>query len=93
MKKKNSEDPSILVALADKTYNAENTAADLRGKSKKAQKEVWSKFNVGKKWQKKWYLGLKDAFSTNKQFDQYSQPLFNRFVAAVDEMFPKSADK
>lgn len=93
LKEKNSEDPSILVALADKTYNAENTAADLRDKSTEAQEEVWLKFNVGVDLQREWYLGLKDAFSTNKRFDQYSQPLFNRFVAAVNEMFPESPDK
>jgi (p)ppGpp synthase/HD superfamily hydrolase len=93
LKEKNSKDLSVLVALADKTYNAENTVADLRGKSPEAQTEVWSKFNVGANLQRDWYLGLKDAFSTDKQFNQYSLPLFNRFVAAVNEMFPESPDK
>jgi (p)ppGpp synthase/HD superfamily hydrolase len=93
LKKKNSEDSSVLVALADKTYNAENTAADLRGKSKEAQTEVWSKFNVGVDLQREWYLGLKNAFSQNKTYDKYSQPLHNRFVAAVEEMFPSTQEQ
>jgi (p)ppGpp synthase/HD superfamily hydrolase len=81
--------PSVLVALADKTYNAENTAADLRGKKSKDRKKVWSKFNVGEKYQRKWYRGLLEAFRENKTYDQFSQPLFNRFEAAVNEILQK----
>jgi len=88
LKAKTMDDPSVLVALADKTYNAENTAADLRGKNSKDRKKVWSKFNVGEKFQRKWYRGLLKAFKENKTYDQFSQPLFNRFVAAVNEIFP-----
>ena len=86
--KKTMDDPSVLVALADKTYNAENTAADLRGKNSKDRKKVWSKFNVGEKLQRKWYRGLLKAFKKNKTYDKFSQPLFNRFEAAVNEIFP-----
>jgi hypothetical protein len=78
----------VLVALADKTYNAENTAADLRDKNKNERKKVWSKFNVGEKLQRQWYRGLLKAFKKNKTYDQFSQPLFNRFEAAVNEIFP-----
>ena len=88
LKKKTMKDPSVLVALADKTYNAENTAADLRGKNDDEREEVWSKFNAGETLQKDWYLGLLDAFKENKTYDQFSQPLFNRFEAAVNEIFP-----
>jgi (p)ppGpp synthase/HD superfamily hydrolase len=88
LKKKTMKDPSVLVALADKTYNAENTATDLRGKNDDERKEVWSKFNVGEKFQRKWYRGLLKAFKENKTYDQFSQPLFNRFEAAVNEIFP-----
>lgn len=84
---KTLEDHSVLVALADKTYNAENTAADLRGLNNEERTVVWSKFNVGEEWQKRWYLGLRDAFSQNKTYDKYSQPLHNRFITAVEEMF------
>ena len=86
--KKTTDDPSVLVALADKTYNAENTAADLRDKNKNERKKVWSKFNVGEKLQRQWYRGLLKAFKKNKTYDQFSQPLFNRFEAAVNEIFP-----
>ena len=88
LKAKTMDDPSVLVALADKTYNAENTAADVRGKNSKDRKKVWSKFNVGEKFQRKWYRGLLKAFKENKTYDQFSQPLFNRFEAAVNEIFP-----
>ena len=88
LKKKTMKDPSVLVALADKTYNAENTAADLRGKNDDEREEVWSKFNAGEELQEKWYCGLLEAFKENKSYDKFSQPLFNRFEAAVDEIFP-----
>ena len=88
--KKTTDDPSVLVALADKTYNAENTAADLRDKNKNERKKVWSKFNVGEKLQRQWYRGLLKAFKKNKTYDQFSQPLFNRFEAAVNEIFPNN---
>jgi (p)ppGpp synthase/HD superfamily hydrolase len=90
LKGKSMNDPSVLVALADKTYNAENTAADLRGTNSKDRKKVWSKFNVGEKFQRKWYRGLLKAFKENKTYDQFSQPLFNRFEAAVNEIFPNN---
>jgi len=88
LKKKTMKDPSVLVALADKTYNAENTAADLRGKNDDEREEVWSKFNAGETLQKAWYQGLLEAFKENKTYDRFSQPLFNRFEAAVNEIFP-----
>ena len=83
------DDPSVLVALADKTYNAENTAADLRGLNEADRAKVWSKFNVDEKFQKKWYLGLLRAFRKKKIYDTRSEPLFRRFEAAVKEMFPQ----
>ena len=86
--KKTMDDPSVLVALADKTYNAENTAADLRGKNSDERTIIWSKFNVGEELQRKWYCGLLEAFKENKSYDKFSQPLFNRFEAAVNEIFP-----
>ena len=88
LKKKTMKDPSVLVALADKTYNAENTAADLRGKSPDERTVIWSKFNAGEELQKNWYQGLLEAFKENKSYDKFSQPLFNRFEAAVNEIFP-----
>ena len=90
LKAKTMDDPSVLVALADKTYNAENTATDLRGKNDDERKEVWSKFNAGGELQEKWYRGLLEAFKENKTYDKFSQPLFNRFEAAVNEIFPNT---
>jgi (p)ppGpp synthase/HD superfamily hydrolase len=90
LREKTMDDPSVLVALADKTYNAENTSADLRGKNDDEREEVWSKFNVGVELQRDWYLGLLEAFKENKTYDKFSQPLFNRFEAAVNEIFPNN---
>ena len=86
---KSHNDPSLLVSLADKTYNAENTVADLRKCSNaKDRAKVWKKFNVGYDYQCKWYCELLEAFRK----DGYStgmQDLFNRFEKAVNEMFPE----
>jgi len=85
--KKESSDPSLLVSLADKTYNAENTVADLRKCPESKKRTVWTKFNVGYEYQSKWYRGLLEAFRK----DGYStgmQDLFLRFEKAVNEMFP-----
>lgn len=84
---KSHNDPSLLVSLADKTYNAENTVADLRKCSESEKHTVWGKFNVGYEYQRQWYSGLLKAFRK----DGYSpgmQDLFNRFEKAVNEMFP-----
>lgn len=83
------QDSYVLVSLADKTYNAENTAADLRGLTGPARDAVWSKFNVGYDYQRKWYRGLVAAYTTdNKTYTSGEQALLSRFIAAVDEMFP-----
>lgn len=80
--------PYILVSLADKTYNAENTASDLRGLVGPARTAVWDKFNVGVEYQEKWYRGLVRAYTTeNKKYTRGEQALLDRFIAAVDEMF------
>ena len=82
-------DSYIVVSLADKTYNAENTASDLRGLVGPARDEVWNKFNVGVEHQKLWYRGLVEAYTTdNKTYTPGEQALLDRFIAAVDEMFP-----
>lgn len=84
---KTTDDPSLLVSLADKTYNAENTVTDLRKCSESEKHTVWEKFNVGYEYQRQWYRGLLEAFRK----DGYSsgmQDLFQRFEKAVNEMFP-----
>jgi GTP pyrophosphokinase len=89
---KSPADLSLLVSLADKTYNAENTVADLRKCEPHLHYIVWSKFNVGYDYQSQWYQGLLKAFRK----DGYSpgmQDLFQRFEKAVNEMFPQSNEK
>lgn len=81
------DDSSLLVSLADKTYNAENTVADLRKCSESEKHTVWGKFNVGYEYQRQWYCGLLEAFRKNG-YSPGMQDLFNRFEKAVNEMFP-----
>jgi (p)ppGpp synthase/HD superfamily hydrolase len=85
---KTVDDSSLLVSLADKTYNAENTVADLRLCSAEEQHTVWAKFNVGYDYQRQWYRGLLEAFRKDG-YKPGMQALFHRFEAAVNEMFPQ----
>lgn len=85
--KKPADDPSLLVSLADKTYNAENTVADLRKRRESNKHTVWAKFNVGYEYQRMWYRGLLEAFRKDG-YSRGMQDLFERFEKAVNEMFP-----
>jgi (p)ppGpp synthase/HD superfamily hydrolase len=85
---KTVDDPSLLVSLADKTYNAENTVADLRLCSDAEKHTVWAKFNVGYDYQRQWYRGLLEAFRKDG-YEPGLQALFHRFEKAVNEMFPQ----
>ena len=87
LRDKSVDDPSLLVSLADKTYNAENTVADLRKCSESEKHTVWDKFNVGYEYQRQWYCGLLKAFRKGG-YPTGMQDLFNRFEKAVNEMFP-----
>jgi (p)ppGpp synthase/HD superfamily hydrolase len=87
---KDHTDPSVLVALADKVNNGEKTALDLRGKSEEEIQAFRDSFNTGFELQCKWYQGLADAFTTpNKKYEPLHQRLVDRFVAAVNEMYPR----
>ena len=88
LRDKSVDDPSLLVSLADKTYNAENTVADLRKCSESEKHTVWEKFNVGYEYQRQWYCELLEAFRKNG-YSRGMQDLFNRFEKAVNEMFPE----
>jgi len=85
---KTPDDPSLLVSLADKTYNAENTVSDLRKCSESEKHTVWDKFNVGYEYQRLWYRGLLEAFRKDR-YSPGTQDLFHRFEKAVNEMFPE----
>ena len=88
--KKDHTDPSVLVALADKVNNGEKSAMDLRGKSPEEIQKFRDSFNTGFQLQCKWYQGLADAFTTpNKKYEPLHQRLVDRFVAAVNEMYPR----
>ena len=87
LRDKSADDPSLLVSLADKTYNAENTVADLRKCSESEKHTVWDKFNVGYEYQRQWYCELLEAFRKDG-YSSGKQDLFNRFEKAVNEMFP-----
>lgn len=88
--KKDHTDPSVLVALADKVNNGEKSAMDLRGKTEEEIEKFRASFNTGFALQCKWYQGLADAFTTpNKKYEPLQQRLVDRFVAAVNEMYPR----
>ena len=88
--KKDHTDPSVLVALADKVNNGEKSAMDLRGKTPEEIEKFRASFNTGFALQCSWYQGLADAFTTpNKKYEPLQQRLVNRFVTAVNEMYPR----
>ena len=90
LEKKDHTDPSVLVALSDKVNNGEKTALDLRGKSDEEIQKFRDSFNTGFEYQCMWYQGLADAFTTpNKKYEPLHQRLVDRFVAAVNEMYPR----
>jgi hypothetical protein len=87
---KDHTDLSVLVALADKVNNGEKSAMDLRGKSAEEIEKFRASFNTGFALQCRWYQGLADAFTTpNKKYEPLQQRLVDRFVAAVNEMYPR----
>ena len=91
LNKKDHSDPSVLVALADKVNNGEKSMYDLRGKTPEEVQEFRDSFNTGFEMQCKWYQGLADAFQTpNKKFEPLQRRLVNRFVTAVNEMYPRT---
>jgi (p)ppGpp synthase/HD superfamily hydrolase len=88
---KDEKDLSVLVALADKVNNGEKSMYDLRGKTPEEVQKFRNSFNTGFKMQCKWYQGLADAFQTpNKKYDELQQRLVDRFVLAVNEMYPRT---
>jgi len=73
---------SLLVALADKTHNAETT---LRDWTQNDRDNDWfgRVFNAPFEYQKWWYLGLLQAFQTQS----LPPGLMQRFESAVTQMF------
>lgn len=87
---KTLDDPSVLVALADKVHNAETTAAELATASAGLRATYWSRFNTGAWHQQLWYRGLVEAFSANKDHGFATRTLLERLERAVDAMFALS---
>ena len=91
LREKDHTDPSVLVALADKVNNGEKSMYDLRGKTPEEIQKFRDSFNTGFDKQRDWYQGLADAFQTpNKEYDELQQRLVDRFVLAVNEMYPRT---
>lgn len=73
---------SLLVALADKTHNAETTLRDWI-KNDRDNKWFGTVFNAPSSYQKWWYMGLLQAF----QSQSLPPGLMQRFEYAVTQMF------
>ena len=74
-------DPSLLVALADKVHNSEQTARDIAAlpSNDSAVAEFWAAFNAPRDLQHWWYGSLLNAF----QQKPLPATLLQRFEAAV----------
>lgn len=81
--KKDRNDPSVLVALADKVNNGEKSARDL-----KEDPKLFDVFNANIETQRWWYTELVKAFNTGDKFTKHQKVLLKRFEAAVESMFP-----
>lgn len=83
--------PAVLVALADKTNNAENTLRDVRtfraAGNTDAEQQFWATFNSASVDQQHWwYTNLADAFES-LELGKGAQPLVRRFRDTVNEIF------
>lgn len=89
LKKKDHNDPSVLVALADKVNNGEKTALDLEKSDDEGRKKFRESFNTGYDLQRQWYEGLVEAFA--EALKDCKDPLVlrlnERFANAVSTMF------
>lgn len=77
--------PSLLVVLADKTHNSEQSARDIQ-RWRAAGKDVtefWANFNAPRESQQWWYRSLLEALEA-KTWPPTALPLLERFRAAVD---------
>ena len=87
--------PAVLVALADKVNNAENTVRDLRnlraGDDFTAEASFWANFNSESVEQQRWWYESLAATFEELDLDERAQPLVRRLRMAVAEMFPPTA--
>lgn len=85
LEKKESDDSSLLVALADKVHNATITERELRGLTSGQRTAYFAKFNAGEAEQREWYTGLAERF-LEKATTQW-RPLALEFDDLVRRMF------
>jgi len=83
LSKKSKDDPSLLVALADKVHNSESCVNEYPI-DPTAKVEYWKKFNSGYKKQKKWYEGLNTGL---KSKGTLPPALLNRLDTAIKILF------
>ena len=84
---KPSDDPALLVSLADKVHNAEATAALVRGGT--SAREIFDSphFNAKAPDQQWYYTRLAEVFTTKLGHVDAARPLVHRLTAAVEEIF------
>ncbi len=80
---KSSDDPSLLVTLADKLHNAQSCVNEYPTDAAKRAK-YWQKFNAGYKLQKHWYTSLYKGLNSKGTLPD---PLMSRFKTAIDILF------
>ena len=83
LKAKSTDDPSLLIALADKVHNSESCVNEYP-KTKSARRKYWKKFNAGYRVQKKWYTNLYREFALK---DSLPEPLMKRLRVAIKILF------
>ena len=83
-----SDDPALLVKLADKVNNSEKAVRDFaRWKQETGSADgFWGEFNAGDACQQWWYTSLLDGFRA-KEYTPLGQTLLGRFADAVDALF------
>ena len=80
---KSSEDPSLLVTLADKLHNAQSCVNEYPTDPLE-RAEYWQKFNAGYELQKHWYTSLYQGLNSKGTLPV---PLMSRFKTAIDILF------
>lgn len=82
--------PSVLVALADKVHNAENTLRDvrrIRANDPAAETAFWATFNSKDVSDQKWWYESLVATFDGLPLDERGRALLERLRAAVAEIF------
>ena len=82
---KSSDDPSILVSLADKVHNAESTLTQVR--AGQTLDEIFANFNFGREGQEMNYRGLLAAFTKHSTQNPGLARLVTRLERAIEEIF------